>query len=163
MSDKTDRYILFKLFGKLICYRVADLSPEYYSYLTKGLGVKPVKLTPVKSKSLITGKNTARKMALEEAIETLENYQDLLPLNEQVAVNVVRKCFEETKEHFTATGTIKDEVVRCKNCKRWAPTNGYGYDLDGTKQQYGRCSVTNFFHKENHFCSYGKKKEGVGK
>lgn len=52
MSDKTNRFILFKFFGKGICYRVSDLSPELYSYLTMGLGLKVYKLTPVKSLTL---------------------------------------------------------------------------------------------------------------
>ena len=55
------------------------------------------------------------------------------------------------------------EVVRCKDCVRWSPDGGYGLDLDGTKRLYGECVITNFSHKENHFCSYGvSKMDGKG-
>ena len=55
------------------------------------------------------------------------------------------------------------EVVRCKDCVRWSPDGGYGLDLDGTKRLYGECVITNFSHKENHFCSYGvAKMDGKG-
>lgn len=50
------------------------------------------------------------------------------------------------------------EVVRCKDCVRWSPDGGYGLDLDGAKRLYGECVITNFSHKENHFCSYGVSK-----
>ena len=52
MSDKVNRYILFKFFGKCSSHRVSDLSPELYSWLTMGLGAKVYKLIPIKSKSL---------------------------------------------------------------------------------------------------------------
>lgn len=53
-----------------------------------------------------------------------------------------------------------ENVVRCKDCKRWTPDGGYGLDLNGKKQLYGICDITKFGFKENHFCSFGKKKEG---
>ena len=53
-------------------------------------------------------------------------------------------------------------VVRCKDCRRWVPDGGYGLDLDGTKRLYGKCGVTGFSHKENHFCGYGAKMDGKG-
>ncbi len=163
MSDKTNRFILFKFVGKGICYRVSDLSPELYSWLTMGLGAKVYKLTPIKSKSLclkcnyndrrycvdkplcvgcerniedgckcltiktgtpcrdfvradeeppefnvvhvadtnecftVTGTINDKPMIFEEAIEELEKYQDLLPLSGQIAVNVIRNRFENSK------------------------------------------------------------------
>ena len=52
MSDKTNRFILYKFFGKTYGRRVDDLPRYEYSYLTMGLGAKVYKLTPVKSESL---------------------------------------------------------------------------------------------------------------
>lgn len=48
-------------------------------------------------------------------------------------------------------------VVRCGECRRWHPDGTYGVDLDGEKQQYGTCDMTQTACKENHFCSYGRK------
>lgn len=163
MSDKTNRFILFKFFGKCSSHRVSDLSPELYSCLTMGLGAKVYKLIPIKSKSLclkckyndrrycvdkplcvgcerkledgckcltiktgtpcrdfvradeeppefnviavdntderftVTGTIKDHKMIFEEAIEILEKYQDVLPIEGQVAVNVIRNRFENSK------------------------------------------------------------------
>lgn len=52
----------------------------------------------------------------------------------------------------------KEEVTACKNCVSWKPDGGYGLDLDGTKRQYGICSITNLPHKENHFCGYAARR-----
>ena len=49
-------------------------------------------------------------------------------------------------------------VVRCKNCKRWTPDGGHGLDLDGNKQLYGKCVLTNMAIKENNFCSFGAER-----
>ncbi len=51
-------------------------------------------------------------------------------------------------------------VVRCKNCKRWTPDGGHGLDLDGSKQLYGKCVLTNMAIKENNFCSFGAERTG---
>lgn len=48
-------------------------------------------------------------------------------------------------------------AVRCGECRHWCTDGTYGLDLDGTKQQYGTCDITQRACKENHFCSYGRK------
>lgn len=51
------------------------------------------------------------------------------------------------------------EVVRCKDCRRWTPSKRYGRDLDDVKRYYGDCAVTHRSEREDHYCSYGKRRE----
>ncbi len=50
-------------------------------------------------------------------------------------------------------------VVRCKDCKKWQKDGAYEYDIDGTKRMWGSCSNSLHHCKDNHFCSYGRRKE----
>ena len=47
------------------------------------------------------------------------------------------------------------EVVRCKNCKhwRWSENNMFGED-------FGTCVECLMDTQQDHFCSYGERKEG---
>lgn len=55
------------------------------------------------------------------------------------------------------------EVVRCKNCEQFMQQ----YDIhNGRKLHYGICKLnSNKFHDEevncDHYCGYGKRKEGA--
>lgn len=57
------------------------------------------------------------------------------------------------------------EVVRCKDCKHWeAMDNGIGWHNEGRTD--GTCKMLHEMHyaercltTENHFCSYGERKE----
>lgn len=50
-------------------------------------------------------------------------------------------------------------VVRCKDCRHWTPCGGVSIDANGTKWQYGECSLTKMSLKENEYCSFGKSLE----
>lgn len=47
----------------------------------------------------------------------------------------------------------------CKECRRWKPDGSFGMDLDGVKRPYGACEITHCFHKDDHFCGYGRLRE----
>ena len=51
------------------------------------------------------------------------------------------------------------EVVRCKDCERWTPSKRYGTDHNDVKRYYGNCAVTNRSEREDHYCSYGTRRE----
>lgn len=51
------------------------------------------------------------------------------------------------------------EVVRCKDCKKWEADGTYEFDSDGIKRMWGACSNSLHHCKENHFCSYGERRE----
>lgn len=59
-------------------------------------------------------------------------------------------------------GEILDlvEVIRCGQCRRWAPDGGYCLDLDGNRIRYGMCDLTKMACQETHFCSSARKSDG---
>ena len=50
-------------------------------------------------------------------------------------------------------------IVRCKECKRWTPSKRYGTDHNDVKRYYGECVVTHRSEREDHYCSYGGRRE----
>ena len=50
-------------------------------------------------------------------------------------------------------------VVRCKDCIKWEADESYEFDDDGTKKLWVDCSNSLHHCKDNHHCSYGKRKE----
>ena len=75
-----------------------------------------------------------------------------------------KELFDDTLVSTFARGILDEcpsafivSIVRCKNCRRWTPDGGVGIGLDGTKWQYGECSLTKMSVKENDFCSYGER------
>ena len=50
-------------------------------------------------------------------------------------------------------------VVRCKDCKKWEADGAYEFDIDGAKRMWGVCSNSLHHCKDNHFCSYGERRE----
>lgn len=50
-------------------------------------------------------------------------------------------------------------VVRCKDCIRWDPDGTYEVDSYGARRMYGACTRTCMHCKDDHFCSYGRKKD----
>ena len=72
-------------------------------------------------------------------------------------VPITDKTYEEYVEALAEK--ISAKIVTCKDCKRWTPNGRYGLDLDGTKRPYGECSVTKTMAREDHYCSYGRRRE----
>lgn len=50
-------------------------------------------------------------------------------------------------------------VVRCKDCIKWEADESYEFDDDGTKKLWVDCSNSLHHCKDNHYCSYGERKE----
>lgn len=96
----------------------------------------------------------------EALIKSIENrrlvFKDTISVPEALATQ--GRVIREEIENAPAADVV--EVVRCKNCKRWKPDGGYGLDLDGNKQLYGKCALTTMSYKENNFCSFGAKRDG---
>ena len=131
MSDKTNRFILYKFFGKTYGRRVTDLPRYEYSYLTMGLGAKVYKLTPVKSVSLclkcIYNKNRicAEKplcKGCERFLKSNEGYckcrkiKPGTPCPDFVRADEEPPEFEvihvaETNERVIVTGIVKDKPL----------------------------------------------------
>ena len=177
MSDKTNRFILFKFFGKGICYRVSDLSPELYSYLTMGLGAKVYKLTPVKSESLclkcIYNKNRicAEKplcKGCERFLKSNEGYckcrkiKTGTPCPDFVRADEEPPEFEvihvaDTNERFTVSGTIKDKPMIFEEAIE--ELEKY-QDLLPLSGQIAVNVIRNRFEYLKYNVAEGKKKEG---
>lgn len=51
------------------------------------------------------------------------------------------------------------EVVRCKDCKYWKPSDARGGDSVNDMQTLGGCEYVRYCRREKDFCSYGERKE----
>lgn len=175
MSDKTNRFILFKFFGKGICYRVSDLSPELFSYLTMGLGAKVYKLTPVKSLTLCEkckyGKNhICWKYPLckgcERSLPVTEGYCKCRKIKTGTpCLDFVRADEEppefnvvDTNERFTVTGTIKDKPMTFEEAIEELEKYQTVLPLSA---QIAVNIIRYSFYKNSKKVAEGKKKEGA--
>lgn len=50
------------------------------------------------------------------------------------------------------------EVVRCKDCKYWKPSDARGGDSVDDMQTLGGCEYVRYCRREKDFCSYGERK-----
>lgn len=51
-----------------------------------------------------------------------------------------------------------EEVVRCKDCKRWKPGDSFSGDSLDDMQRIGRCPIMRFGRRENDFCCEGERR-----
>lgn len=50
------------------------------------------------------------------------------------------------------------EVVRCKDCKHWKPSDAMAGNLFENMEPIGGCRYVNFCRKASDFCSYGERR-----
>lgn len=56
---------------------------------------------------------------------------------------------------------VKQDVVRCVECKHWKPSGGKAGNSFSDMEYIGGCEFTNYYLRESDFCSYGEREEGA--
>ena len=92
---------------------------------------------------------------LIDADALIENY---FSDSHNIALSYADKCW--MRRIIQEAPTIDAvPVVRCKTCIKWEADGSYEFDDDGTKRLWGVCSNSLHHCKDNHYCSYGERKE----
>jgi hypothetical protein len=100
---------------------------------------------------LISREALLNEMELDEPDSADENNPEIK------GMRLEWKHWKKKIKRFPAVDAV--EVVRCKNCIHWKPSDAFGGNSIEDLQRLGGCKWSVGCRKENDFCSGGERKE----